>query len=162
MADLFTYSPTSMVAFVGAYPVTGFSDGEFISLKPNAMASTFVPGVDGSGTRIKGIDISWTCKLLVQQEHFDNAFLKALQVLTRSNQVEVTTLDIFPMSIMRKDTLEAWITESAWIEEFTPETFGTDEGSQMREYIFRWRDLKHTPAVRQNTPIVGSVPNLQF
>ena len=151
-----------MVALVGAYPVTVFSGGEFITLEPNTPASTFVPGVDGSGTRIKGIDISWTCTLTVQQEHFDNAFLKALQALTRASQVEVTTLDIFPMSILRKDTLESWTTESAWIEEFTAETFGTDEGTQMRTYVFRWRDIKNIPGVRQNTPLVGSVPNLKF
>jgi hypothetical protein len=160
-ANLFTFSPASLKASVAGIELDGFSDGVFIELEPSAPASVYVPGVDGSGTRIKGIDISWKCTLRIQQEHRDATRMQILQAYTRSLQTSVTTLDIFPMWIYRADTRTKWLTGEAYVEEFATETFGTDESSQVREFVFRWRDIKFIPG-ELSRAVLGAIPSISF
>lgn len=109
---VYTYDPDQQDTIVGGAPMTGWADGEFITVAFNANLYETIVGTDGDTTRVKVLDGSaiMTCKVM-QTSRF-NDFLSALVVLGRSSNGGA---DIFPVIFKDRGGTTLFTSPKCWI-----------------------------------------------
>lgn len=76
--SLGVYDPKRLLVIVGTIPITGFVDGEFVSVSKNEEAWSYTAGADGGGTRTRMRRPDGRITLTLQAVNASNASLNAL------------------------------------------------------------------------------------
>lgn len=74
-----TYDAKKVIVTIGGNPITGFADGTFLSIVPNADDFTKVAGADGNVARSKSNDKSFRVTLTLMQTSPSNDVLSSLR-----------------------------------------------------------------------------------
>lgn len=73
------YGSKSVSVVVNGTPITGFMDGEFITVTPSVDPAALHVGADGAATKVINADESGTIVLRLKQTSLSNAVLSALR-----------------------------------------------------------------------------------
>ena len=128
MADLKSYSGKEVSVIVGAFPISGYADGDFVTVAYTSDAYTKITGADDLTTRSKTGDSSGEITITLQQTSESNAVLSALALADR--------LGAGVGTILIRDTngLDIHTSTQAWIRKMPDATYGKESGD--RVWIF--------------------------
>ncbi len=106
-----TYDPKKVIVTFGGVPITGFADGTFVQVDPNAESFTRKVGADGEVVRAKTNDNTHTVVITLQQSSASNSFLG-----NAYNTDKLTGAGMLPLSItdLNGGTIAFW--PQAWIQ----------------------------------------------
>lgn len=124
-----TLDPKQIIIAFGAIPITGFPDGDFISIVPDGPSFEVVKGADGSVDRANKNPI-YTVTITIKQTSISNDLLSAhnaLDVATNIGAVPLTVKDLNGTSL--------FFAPQAWIEKVPDAATGNTINT--REWIFR-------------------------
>ena len=107
-----TYNPAEVIVTFMGVPLTGFADGEFISITPSAERFTSVRGADGLVSRAKSNDNTHEVVLTLMGTSLSNNYLSGVLAADRYGNAGKGTLQIASLS---GTDLFAW--EEAWIRQ---------------------------------------------
>ena len=80
------YDPKQVLASLGGVPITGYSEGSFITVAYDEDHYNLTIGADGIGTRSKNNNLAGTIKIKLQRTADFNATLTAMVLADRYNQ----------------------------------------------------------------------------
>jgi hypothetical protein len=132
-----TYDPKSVKVLVAGFPITGYADGDFVTIEPSGEDYTMTTGADGEVTRVKQNNFAGTITLTLQASSGANDILNSLRVIdvrTGVGQVPISVVDLFGTS--KANARQAWVRVRPTM------TFGRDLGT--REWIFDTGRLEAT------------------
>lgn len=106
-----TYDPKKVIITFGGVPITGFADGTFVQIDPNAEMWIKKVGADGEVIRSQSNDNTHTVQITLQQSSASNDYLS-----TCMNADKLTGMGMLPLSItdLNGTTLHFW--PQAWIQ----------------------------------------------
>lgn len=140
-----TYSPREVTIIIaGAYEVTGYAEGEFVTIQKEVQATQTQRAMDGSVARLYTKDDGYRMTLTLAQSSPTNDFLGAVYNLDAA-----TRKGKFPLVV--KDTLgnTNFFAGTAWIE--TPPTVGF--GGTLRENVWRFACYDATLRIGGNSDL---------
>jgi hypothetical protein len=129
-----SYDPKQVAVIIGTRPISGFADGEFVSVERNNDAWTYTTGADGEGTRVKSNDRSGRVTLTLAQTAVDNAYISELAIAD-----ELAGGGTIPVTIRDKSGNDIHATETAWVVKMPVANY--DKATTNREWIFETNDL---------------------
>jgi hypothetical protein len=131
------YDADQISIMIAGIPITsGFADGEFITIEPEAEDFTDVVGTDGEVTRSKTNDRRATLTLKLMQTSEANALLSAL------NETDKNTpggAGVGALLIRDRQGLSLYQAAECWIQKGPNITF--DREATAREWIIRCAKL---------------------
>lgn len=119
-----TYASKYVVVVMGGIPLTGYADGDFLTVTPNADVATKQVGADGAVTVSISPDKSGRATLRLQQTSPSNTTMQAFCTAFKSTGAKVPfyVQDLFGTTIVSAD--EAWIATQA------EAAFGVESGQR--------------------------------
>lgn len=129
------YNAKKVACIVGAVMLTGFHDGDKVSVERNEDTFTFQPDTDGGGTRSRNNNTSGRFTFTLSQTSPVNAALSALAMLD-----ETAGAGAVPILVKDAGGLSSYGCETAWCVK--PPTGDFTKESGPRVWIFETEDLK--------------------
>lgn len=129
-----TYSPDKVSVVVGDRPITGFSEGESISVERDNDTFSDVSGMTGEVARTKSNDKRGTVTLTLMQTSPDNEYLSGLAA-----EDEATGTKTFNILVRDQDGQSLHEAETAWIVKPATATYGKEQTD--REWTIRCANL---------------------
>lgn len=118
---LSTFDPKSVLVNIGGANISGFTDGEFLSITADNQQFTKVVGADGFTTRVKSNNYNGTLTLTLSQSSFSNDVLSGYLNLDRISNLGIVTILIKDMS--GRTTL---FSAQGWIQQFPDVTYSNE------------------------------------
>lgn len=120
-----TYLADRVLINFNGVPLTGYADGEFCIVTPNAEGWTKVSGADGEKVRSRSNDFSHNVELNFLQSSVSNTYLSGVAEADR-----LTGLGKGPLLItdLSGQTLHFWA--EAWIIQNADSSFGKEAGER--------------------------------
>ena len=130
-----TYDPKQVAVIIGAFEISGFSEGSVVSVEYDEDAFSLQIGADGEGTRSKSNNRSATISIKTMQSSDSNTILDAFRKAD-----EYGNAGTFPLMIKdgSGDSLHA--AETAWIQKAPSATY--DVTATEREWTIRTDNLQ--------------------
>lgn len=129
-----TYNPKKVAVIVGGFQMSGFADGEFVTVSMDEAQWELKVGTDGEGTRSKSNNYAGTVKIMLMQSSDSNTILQSFWTADRLSDSGV-------FAVLVKDasgkTLHAG--DQAWIEKQPESKFG--KSAESREWVLRCDNL---------------------
>lgn len=116
-----TFDPAQLLISVGGVPISGFADGEFVSITSNNPQFTRVTGADGFTSRVKSNDYSGTMTLTLAQTSPSNDVLSAFL-----NADRLTNTGVVPVLIKDLNGSSIYFSATAWIQQFPDITYSNE------------------------------------
>lgn len=110
------YDPKAVSFIVNGVPITGFMDGEFLTITPTVDPAAIHVGSDGEATMVVNADESGTIVAVLKQTSLANAVLSALR----------STKAIFPVVVKDTNGVEIHTGAKAFISGATTVTYGQE------------------------------------
>jgi hypothetical protein len=129
-----TYDPKQFSLIVGGKIITGFADGEYITVERNEQAYNLKVGVDGEGTRAKSNNKSGKVTIVLMQSSRSNDDLSAYAQLDESSNKGVV-----PVLGRDGSGRTAFGAATAWIQKFAPAPFAKEVGT--RTWVLETNEL---------------------
>jgi hypothetical protein len=105
-----TYDPKKVIITLGGVPISGYADGTFVQIDPNAEAWTKKVGADGEVVRGLSNDNTHTIQVTLLQTSLSNAYLRTVM-----NADKLTGLGMLPLSFTDLNTAEVHFWAQAWV-----------------------------------------------
>jgi hypothetical protein len=123
------YDAKKVIVTFGGVPISGFADGTFVQVDPNAESFTKKVGADGEVVRAKTNDNTHTVAITLQQSSLSNQYLSTCKAADK-----LTGLGMKPLSItdLNGGTLFFW--PQAWVQ--TDPSWGFAKESTDRAWTF--------------------------
>lgn len=122
---LTTYDPSKVSVIVGSQPVTGYADGDFVSVERSEESFSLLVGADGETTRAKNANKSGKIKITLMASSASNDYLSALQAAD-----ELGGNSPFPILIKDNSGKSLYTAATAWISKPASGTFGKEAGKR--------------------------------
>ena len=134
MGGVKTYLADRVIINFNGVNLTGYADGEFCVVSPNAEAWTKTSGADGEKVRSRSNDFSHTVDINLLQSSKSNDYLSGVAEVDR-----LTGLGKGPLLItdLSGSTLHFW--PEAWIQQNADSAFGKEAGE--RSWTFDTGDI---------------------
>jgi len=129
------YDAKKVACIVGAITLTGFHDGDKVSIERNQDTFTFTPDTDGSGTRSRNNDTSGRFTFTLSQTSPVNAALSAL-----AQADELGGAGVVPILVKDAGGGSSYGCQTAWCVKPPAAEMGGVSGS--RVWVFETDDLK--------------------
>ena len=132
--SLRTIDPKKVIITIGGVPMTGYADGEFVSIERSSDAFEKATGADGITSRVKLNDSSGEMTLTLAQTSPSNDVLTAFAVaddLTGSGVVPVSVTDLSGRTVVASAL--------GWIKKLPTVSFDKSVGN--REWKLDLADL---------------------
>jgi len=123
------YDFNSVILLIGGVPITGFADGDAISVDLPERFTTQV-GAGGATTRSKRNDRTATLTIRLQQSSPSNDVLSGYAKLD-----DLTGKGVVPALLKDLNGRDLLAAPQAWIEQMPGPTFGAESG--VREWVLR-------------------------
>lgn len=130
-----TYNPKKVQVILGDHIVTGYADGEFLSVERNADQFQVIVGADGESARVASADRSGNVTLTLMQMSESNDFLS--EKLSEDEETNVAT---FPLLIKDGQGTTLIQSSQAWVKKYATAGFGKDDAQ--REWVIETGDLR--------------------
>lgn len=124
-----TYDPKQLIIVFGGVPITGYADGTFVTVTPNAERFTKVVGADGEVTRTKSNDFTHEVTITLKQSSLSNDYLSTIM-----NADRLSNLGKLPLQIKDINGTTLWNWSQAWIRQPPDSEFAKELGE--RAWIF--------------------------
>lgn len=125
-----TYNPKKVAVILGGAIMSGFAEGEFVSVTMDEDQWELKVGTDGEGTRSKQNNDSGTVKVMLMQSSDSNIVLQALW-----NADKLSDSGLFPLLIKDNSGKSLYMAEQAWIQKQPEAKFA--KGVETREWTIR-------------------------
>lgn len=126
-----TYNPEEVIFLLaGILPVSGYTDGTFISIKKDVQTFTSTTSTDGAQSRLYINSSAYTITLVLSNLSSSNDFLTKLHALD-----QVTQRGKFPLLIKDLNGSSLFVAATCWIEQIPEVTFSNEITS--RTWVFR-------------------------
>ena len=129
-----TYDPKQVSIVIGARPISGFADGEFIRVERNNDSWAYSTGADGEGTRVKSNDRSGRVTVILASTSESNGYLSELVIAD-----ELSGTGTIPVLIRDSSGNDLHACENAWCVKMPSASY--DKAATNREWIFETNDL---------------------
>lgn len=143
-----TYDPAKVVITVADRVLTGFADGEFISVKFDEDRYFKRTGVDGEVSRIRNASSAGTIELTLMGTAPDNAIITELAAVKEA----------FPIGISDLSGNTQVFASQCWLKRF-PDLIMSDEITD-RTWVFDCADLQMQVAGNENNSLLGIIAGL--
>lgn len=120
-----TYNPKKVIVTFNNQPLTGFTDGTFISAKRNKPSYVLVVGADGEVSRVASADRSGNIEVTLMQSSASNDILSAAVKLD-----ELTDLGTGILMIKDLSGRTVLLGAEAWVEQPADAEFGQDKSER--------------------------------
>jgi len=138
--DLRVYDPDQVSASIAGIPLSGFADGEFITIESESPTFDDVCGTDGEVTRSKSNDGRATITVKLMQSSPVNDLLSVLHNLDKNTPGGV---GVGPFMLRDKQGTTLELAEKAWIQK--PPDKSWDRTAKERSWVIRCANLiSHT------------------
>lgn len=124
-----TYDFKKVAVLVGGVPISGFIDGDAVTVEMADDQWEMVTGADGEATRSKKNNYSGTITIRLQASSLSNDYLQGLQKLdeaTGLGQVPIMLKDLFGTTLV--------FAPQCWVKKSPGATFG--RSNSQREWAF--------------------------
>lgn len=118
---IYTYSPSDVVVYVGAFQITGFSENSIVSIKPESPAFRSFKAADGMVSRAASSDSTFLIELVLSQGSTSNDVLNWMHRLDRNTKTAK-----LPLFIKDTSGTSFFFSPSAWISTLPDSTFGRE------------------------------------
>lgn len=125
-----TYNPKKVAVIVGGAIMSGFADGEFVTISMDEDQWELKVGTDGEGTRSKQNNNSATVKIMLMQSSDSNVVLQGFW-----NSDKLSDAGVFPLLIKDNSGKSLYMAEQAWIQKQPEAKFG--KAAETREWTIR-------------------------
>ena len=128
-----TYNPKKVAVVVGGPTgavMSGFAEGEFVTVTMDEDKWELKVGTDGEGTRSKQNNNSATVKIMLMQSSDSNLVLQGFL-----NSDKLSDAGIFPLMIKDSSGRSLYMAEQAWIQKQPEAKFS--KGVETREWTIR-------------------------
>lgn len=130
-----TYDAKKVAIIIGGAIMSGFSDGDMISIERNEDTFTLQMGTDGEGTRSKSNNKSGRFTLSLMQTSAANAALSAIAKLD-----EIGNAGAVPVLVKDTSGSSVYSASQAWLVK--PPTAELGREAAAREWVFETHELK--------------------
>ena len=130
-----TYDFAKVAVIVAGNIMSGFADGEVVTVERNEDAFSLQVGAEGEATRSKSNNRSGRSTLVLQQASESNAILSGL-----FKADELAGNGLFPVLIKDNSGNSLHAAEQAWIVKPPAASFGMESGS--REWVIETDNLQ--------------------
>jgi hypothetical protein len=134
--DLHHYDPDQVSVSLGGIPITGWADGEFVTIERESDAFSDVVGTDGEVTRSKTNDDRATIVFKLMQSSSSNILLSALYNLDKNTPAGA---GVGPLMVRDAQGTSLYVAEKAWISRAPSVSF--DRTATSREWTIRCAKL---------------------
>jgi hypothetical protein len=124
-----TYDPARVIITYGGMPISGYADGTFVNVEPNAEAWTKKVGADGEVIRARSNDNTHTVTITLQDSSLSNQYLS-----TCKNADKLTGLGMLPLQIMDSNGATLFFWPQVWVS--TDPSWGQAKETTDREWTF--------------------------
>ena len=128
------YNFAKVAVIFGGRQLTGFADGDAVTVERNEDAFTLLIGADGEGTRSKSNNRSGRVTVRLLQTSESNAILNAF---AKADDLSDTGLQ--PLLVKDASGNSLYSAELAWIVKMPAATLGAEAGD--REWVFETDNL---------------------
>jgi hypothetical protein len=125
MAALKTYDFARVLVLLGGVPITGFADGESITVRPNGDRYSSTKGNDGDVVHSRVNDDTYTVVLRLQAQSPGNAILLAQHVLDAAGNSGVV-----PFILRDQGGLDVFTAPECRIARLPDMAFGREAGTR--------------------------------
>ena len=129
-----TYNPKKVAIIAGGFGISGFAEGEFITISMDEDQWELKVGTDGEGTRAKSNNYAATVKLMLMQSSDSNAILQAFW-----NSDRLSDGGLFPLLVKDNSGKSLYAADQAWIQKQPEAKFA--KGVESREWTIRTDNL---------------------
>jgi hypothetical protein len=128
------YDPKKVSVIYGSQIITGFADGDFVTVERNEDAFSLLVGADGESTRSKNSNKSGKVTLRLLSSSASNDYLSEMQL---ADELSGNA----PSGLMIKDTFGTSIATAAtaWITKQPSSAYGKEAGT--REWVIETDEL---------------------
>jgi len=130
-----TYDAKAVCVIVGGQIMSGFSDGDMVSIERNEDTFTLQVGTDGESTRSKTNNKSGRFTISLMQTSAANALLTAIAKLD-----EVGNAGAVPVLVKDNSGSSVYAASQAWLVKPPVGEFGREAAA--REWVFECGDLE--------------------
>jgi hypothetical protein len=141
---LYTYDPKDLVLTVGGVAISGYADGEFVSVERTNDAFSMVSGADGDVSRAKSNDKTGAITITLAQTSLSNDVLAGFARLD-----EESNDGVVPVIAKDLNGTSVFFSGSAWVRKVPASAFAKE--IQTREWVLDCADLE--------IHVGGTVPN---
>ena len=124
-----TFDPQLVLISVGGATISGYADGEFLSIVADNQQFSKVVGADGFTTRVKSNNYNGSLTLTLSQSSPSNDFLSGILNLDR-----ISNLGIVPILIKDLSGTTTLFSAQGWIQQFPDVTYSNEISN--RAWIF--------------------------
>jgi len=134
---LFDYSPDEVDVLVAGIPITGWADGEFLTIEMTTDAFTSVVGTDGEVTRNRSNDNRATATVKLMQSSASNDLLSALY---NTDRLARNGAGIGAFLVKDNQGRSLYAAAECWIRKHPDISF--DREATAREWVIEIADLQ--------------------
>jgi hypothetical protein len=106
-----TYDPKQVLIIIGGIPMSGFADGDFVSVERTSDTFTKVSGADGIISRAKTNDRSGTMKFTIAQTSPSNDVLTGIAVAD-----ELANIGVVPVLVKDQSGRSVFVSAFGWVK----------------------------------------------
>lgn len=125
-----TYDFKEVSVLFGGQQLTGFAEGDSVTVEPDADDYALQMGADGEGTRSKSNNQAATITIRLQQGSAANDILNGFRLAD-----QVSNGGVQPLLVKDNSGRSLHFAETAWIQRAPPAGFGNEAGE--REWVLR-------------------------
>lgn len=125
-----TYDFKEVSVLFGGQQLTGFAEGDSVTVEHDAEDYTLQMGADGEGTRAKSNNLAATITLRMQQGSSSNDTLNGFRLAD-----QVDNSGVQPFLVKDNNGTSLHFAEGAWVQKAPPAGFGNEAGE--REWVLR-------------------------
>lgn len=137
MSQFYTYDPDRVSVIVGAAPIEGWQDGEFVTIEMSSPMFTDVVGVDGQVTRSKVMNRTATVTVKIMQSSKSNDILSGL---LNADLAAPNGAGVVPFYMRDRSGRSLYTGVRCWVSEWPTVTM--DRGALVREWKIRVADME--------------------
>lgn len=130
------YDPKNVLITLGAIPVDGFADGEFVKIENNEDAFTLQVGTDGEATRSRSNNNAAKITITLMQSSLSNDLLSSLHNLDKAVPGGIGCVPLLIKDLLGRSLYAA---ATAWIAKRPSASFAREAGP--REWVIETNEL---------------------
>jgi hypothetical protein len=130
-----TYSPKKVTVAVAGVPISGFSEGTFVTIEREVDGFTKKVGADGEVTRVQSANQSGKVTFTLQATSESNRYLMGL-----AKADEATLNGVVPITVKENIGNSLAVANNAWIMKIPNMEYGDDLSSV--EWVFESEEIE--------------------
>jgi hypothetical protein len=125
MTKFYSYSPKDVVVMYGATRITGFGDGDFVTISKREDTFTTIDGADGDTTRSLNPSTTYDVTITLLDGSASNDALSGYYIADAA-----TGLGTQPLSIKQVNGRDLFIAETCWLNKPADVTKSKEAGTR--------------------------------